>query len=682
MTVKKSPSTSLPNRWGATDQPFEVFAYTRMYRIRRFEEASLELSQRKPPVAAGSMHLCAGQEAIPVGALAALRQTDQIIATYRGHGWALESGIEESALLAEICHRDSGLNGGRAGSAYLMAPNRRFIGENSIVGAGGPLAAGVALAAVHARDGNVVLVSFGDGAMSQGALHESMVFAAARDLPVIFLCENNGWSEMTSTSSLLKIGNLARRANGYGFPGATIDGTDPQAVHDTIALASERARQGDGPSLIECRAPRLWGHYNNDIEHYRSKADRNEAAENDPLDQLQKRILADGLLDEAELAEMRDSIDRRIADLVQATIELPTPEPDTATRHIYADALPTSRVPAPTNEPITATYAQAVNQALRDELTDRDNVILYGEDVGHAGGIFGVSRNLQREFGELRVFDTPIAEAAILGSAVGAAIRGLRPIVEIMWADFLLVALDQLINQAANIRYVTGGAASVPIVVRTQQGATPGSCAQHSQSLEALLAHIPGLRVGVPATPQDAYEMLRCAVADEDPVILFESRALYQTKAELSVGPCRGPAAGAQLRASGHDAVIITWGTMVAPAIEAAAKLEDEGIDVAVLDLRWLCPLDDDAIASIVRKTGRVIIAHEANLTGGFGAEIAARIAESHMAFLKGPIARVGAPDVRMPAAPALQSMLLPNATSIEKAVRSLMMSTLSTKET
>jgi len=248
----------------------------------------------------------------------------------------------------------------------------------------------------------------------------------------------------------------------------------------------------------------------------------------------------------------------------------------------------------------------------------------------------------------------------------------LRPIVEVMWADFLLVALDQLVNQAANVRYVTSGRASAPLVVRTQQGATPGSCAQHSQSLEALLAHIPGLRVGLPATPQDAYSMLRAAVADDDPCVIIEARALYMIEGEVDEGLLE-PVGGARVRRAGADAVIITWGTMLHRSLEAASLLASDGIEVGVLDLRWLAPLDVAAIAAAVRAAnGRVIVAHEANLTGGFGAEVAAQIAEHLLYDLDAPVIRIGTPDVRMPASPVLQAALIPTADTIAASVRRL----------
>ena len=406
-------------------------------------------------------------------------------------------------VLGEICHRHLGINGGRGGSAYMMAPDRRFIGENSIVGAGVPIACGVAMANVFANNGQVVAVSVGDGAFNQGATHEGLAFAAARRLPVLVICENNGWSEYTPTKLTFKVERIAQRANGYGIPGVTIDGTDPTIVRDTARQAAARARKGDGPVLIECRVPRLWGHYNRDIEHYRPKEDRDESRARDPISSFSSKLIAAGELTSKALDELVASVRSELDQVQQEVLRAPYPDPATARQHVWAiGGLSHPNISSPISEPVKkVSYIQAVNEALSRELATRPEVVVYGEDVGQAGGIFGAARGLQKLFGPDRVFDTPISESAILGSAVGAALMGMKPIVEIMWADFMLVALDQIINQAANVRYITGGRSGAPIVVRTQQGVTPGSCAQHSQSLEALLAHIPGLRIAIPATP-------------------------------------------------------------------------------------------------------------------------------------------------------------------------------------
>jgi 2-oxoisovalerate dehydrogenase E1 component len=483
------------------------------------------------------------------------------------------------------------------------------------------------------------------------------------------VCENNGWSEMTPVSRIVPIEDLSARAAGYGLPGLSVDGNDPVAVTDAVTEAVTRARCGGGPTLIEARCRRLWGHYNGDVEHYRPRDDRAAAREADPIAALRSRLLESGT-DEADLDQLEVEIGTALEAASTQVLADPLPDGATARRHVHAP--PARPVPGDPPEERELTYVKAVNEALRRELSSRPEVVVYGEDVGHAGGIFGVTKDLQSEFGEARVFDTPIAEAAILGSAVGAALEGLRPVVEIMWGDFLLVALDQLVNQAANVRYVSEGRHGAPLVVRTQHGATPGSCAQHSQSLEALLAHVPGLRVGVPSTPQDAYSMLRAAIADDDPVVLFEARALYQTQQLVQLGGPREAVGGAHLRRTGDDVTIISWGHTAIKAAEAAGLLAERGVEAAVLDLRWLAPLDEEAIGEAVRRTNRVLIAHEANLTGGFGAEVAARVAERFFNDLEAPVRRIGVPDSRIPPAPALQDALLPSAEAIAQAAAEL----------
>lgn len=656
------------------DRDFAIEIFSRIAYIRAFEAKVLELSQTSPPIVAGSTHLCAGQEAVPLAAVAALREDDQIIATYRGHGWALASGLDPVAVMAEICHRATGLNGGRAGSAYFMAPGTRFIGENSIVGAGTTIACGMALANVAAGSGRVVTVSIGDGAMNQGAVHEAMAFAAAKALPVIFVIENNGWSELTATSDMFKLDRLARRAAAYGIPGATISGIDPVAVRDSFAVAADQCRKGEGPVLIECRVPRLWGHYNRDIEHYRSKEDRQRAEAQDPILVFGQRLIAAGILSEDGVAFEIKRQRGLVQTMAEEVIEAPLPEPADATSHVV-DSTGSKSPPARPMKTESLTYIAAVNTALHEALEDDPTTVVYGEDVGKAGGIFGASRYLQRDFGANRVFDTPIAENAILGSAIGAALGGLKPIVEIMWADFVFVAIDQLINQAANVRYVTQGRSSVPIVVRMQQGATPGSCSQHSQSIEALLAHIPGLKVALAATPQDAYSLLRSAALDPDPCVVIEARSLYQTRGEVALGGTPEPVGKARLCREGTDALIITWGAMVNRAVEASDRLSGD-VSLSVLDLRWLSPLDDAAIKQAVANSGgRVLVVHEAVKTGGFGAEIMARIHESCGSSLRAPVRRLATPDVRIPASPVLQAALIPDADAIAAAVRSMMAS-------
>lgn len=314
-------------------------------------------------------------------------------------------------------------------------------------------------------------------------------------------------------------------------------------------------------------------------------------------------------------------------------------------------------------EPATLTYASAVNTALRRALAERDDVIVYGEDVAIPGGVFGATKGLRDAFGD-RVFDTPISESAILGSAVGAALVGMRPVVEIMWSDFLFVAFDQLVNQAANVRYLSRGRNAAALTVRTQQGMAPGACAQHSQSVEALLLHVPGLRVAMPATAQDAHDLLLAAIWSDDPVVVIENRTLYHgDRVPVSTGGVVDGVGRASIVRPGRDLTLVTWGAMRFVALEAAEALAPE-FDIEVIDARWLSPFDYDTVCESAGRTRRLAVLHEATRTGGFGAEVALGVQERHVPLTHVPL-RIATPDVRIPAAHSMMSALRPSAASV-----------------
>ena len=318
-------------------------------------------------------------------------------------------------------------------------------------------------------------------------------------------------------------------------------------------------------------------------------------------------------------------------------------------------------------------YIQAVNAALRWSMENVPESIIFGEDVAIPGGPFGSSKGLYEDFGDKRIFDTPISEQGFLGMALGAAMTGLRPIVEIMYVDFAFVGMDQIVNQIATAHYASNGTYRAPLVIRSQQGYSIGSCAQHSHSAEAYFAHTPGLRIAIPSTPNDVYQMLRTAVLSDDPVIVLEARQLYADKGVVELDGPVEKMGGSRVVRPGKDVTIVTWGTMVGKALIAATELSADGVEAEVIDLRWLAPLDMGPVTQSLKQTGRVVIAHEANLTGGFGAEIAARIGEESFGDLRAPVLRIGAPDVHMPAAPALQTAVIPEAADIVRAVRRAM---------
>jgi acetoin:2,6-dichlorophenolindophenol oxidoreductase subunit beta len=319
---------------------------------------------------------------------------------------------------------------------------------------------------------------------------------------------------------------------------------------------------------------------------------------------------------------------------------------------------------------VTMSYAQAINLALAEEMERDDTVVLFGEDVGAYGGVFGVTRGLQSRFGPLRVRDTPISETGFLGCAVGAALCGLRPVVEVMFVDFTLVAMDQIVNQAAKLPYISGGQVRVPLVIRTQQGARAGTAAQHSQCLEAFFAHVPGLRVVAPATPRDARGLLRAAIRSDDPVVFLEHKALYTTSGSVPIAEEIIPIGQANIVRSGNDATVITYAAMLPTVLTAVQTLADEGISVEVIDLRSLAPLDSITIVKSVRRTNRALVVHEAWKRGGFGAELASTIQELAFDYLDAPIRRVGAHDTPKPFSPSLASAYLPDAARVITALR------------
>ncbi|MFI2561093.1 alpha-ketoacid dehydrogenase subunit beta [Nocardia farcinica] len=318
------------------------------------------------------------------------------------------------------------------------------------------------------------------------------------------------------------------------------------------------------------------------------------------------------------------------------------------------------------------TFAESVNRALHRAMTEDPTTLLFGEDVAVPGGVFGVTKGLRKMFGD-RVFDTPISEAAILGGAVGAALVGRRPVVEIMWADFALVAFDQIVNQAANVRYINRGTLTAPLTVRTQQGSGPGACAQHSQNLEALFAHIPGLEVCMPATHQDAHDLLLASIATDDPAIVIENRNLYHgARQPVTLGGPIPAVGGAATRRPGTDLTVATWGAIQHKVLDAAEQLDREhGISAEVIDMRWLRPLDIDTVADSVERTGDLAVVHEAHQFAGLGAELLASLAELGVATRRPPI-RIATPDARIPAAPSLLEAVIPGVDTIVERIRAL----------
>lgn len=639
--------------------------YRRMRRIRRFEERASELY--KATEIPGFLHLSIGQEASAVGACWPLGERDGITSTHRGHGHVLAKGLDTASMMAELMGKDAGTNRGRGGSMHIADPNLGIYGANGIVGAGLPIAAGVATAAKLRAAGDVVVAFFGDGAVAQGMFHEAVNLAAVWDLPVVFLCENNHYSEFSPEAEQHRA-PLSARAAGYGIGYAHVDGNDVLAVVGMMTDVVERLRQGGGPVLIEAETYRWHGHYEGDPERYRPAEEVAAAKERDPL-LVARKHLADAGVSAAEADAVDEEIDKEIEAAVEWARSLPAPAPETLHDFVSAPRLTVAEPPPLPADAEIFRSMDAVRLALEHELTADPSVFVAGIDVGAGGNVFGLTRGLAQAFPG-RVRDTPISESAIVGTAVGAAMAGMKPVVEIMYMDFIGVAFDMLLNQAAKLRFMTGGRASMPLVVRTQFGAGRSSGSQHSQSLEALLAHVPGLTVVMPSSPAETYGLLRAAIQDPNPVVFVENRLQYGLKGPRPEPGYVLPLGRAKVVREGTDITLVSWSRMVQDAVAAAELLAAEGISVEVVDLRTISPLDRETVLASLAKTNRLVIAHEAVRDFGVGAELAALAVDEGFWHLDAPVTRVAPPAVPAPYAPSLERAWLPSRDTIAETVR------------
>jgi 2-oxoisovalerate dehydrogenase E1 component len=643
-----------------------VELYRRMLLIRLFEERAAALYQDGQ--IPGFLHLSVGQEAVPVGTCFALDVDDVITSTHRGHGHVLAKGLDVRGAFAELFGKQAGSCLGRGGSMHIADPSLGIFGANGIVGAGIPIAVGAATAAQLRGDGRVAVAFFGDGAVSTGAFHEAATLAASWHVPVVLLCENNQFSEFTSTVVPDGQSTFEYRAKGYGLDFAHVDGNDVESVAVQMVDIVARLRDGGRPILVEATTFRVRGHYEGDQQQYRDLELDSRWLARDPLDRARAAIVARG----ADVSGVDAAVRSEIDDAAEWAMARDEPPAGTLLDFVVPAPSPAAvETPLPAGaEPIR--MSRAVRGALRHELATDPRVFVAGIDVGAGGNVFGLTRGLMAEYPG-RVRDTPIAEAAIVGMGVGAAMAGMRPVVEIMYSDFMTVCFDQIVNQAAKLRYMTGGKASVPLTIRTQFGAGRSSGAQHSQSLEAMLAHVPGLAVVMPSTPADMYGLLRSAIAYDGPVVVIEHRLLYERTGPGFADDHLVPLGKAAITRPGKDVTIVTWSRMALESLAAAERLAADGIDAEVIDLRSIAPLDWDAVLTSFAKTNRMVIAHEAVVDFGVGAEIAARAVDVGFWSLDAPVVRVGAPPTPAPYAPSLEKAWVPNGDLVEAAVRRVM---------
>jgi len=680
-------------------------AYRTMLLSRKLDDKEIQLKNQSQAFFQISG---AGHEAILVAAGTHLRAGyDWFFPYYRDRALCLALGMTPlEMLLASVGSKDDPANGGRQMPSHWGHRKLNIPSQSSCTGTQCLHAVGSGDAAViydrvaslpdrnerYHRD-EVTYVSVGEGATSEGEFWESLTTACTRKLPVLFLVEDNGYAISVPVEVQTPGGDISRLVE--HFPNLSVhtcDGTDYLSSHRTMREAVAHVRDGHGPALVHAHVTRPYSHSLSDDEKlYKTAAEREAEARRDPLVQMRQLLKSAELASDEDLAAVLASVEREIGEAVDQAVKAPKPDPQTAMQYVFSpDVDPTSSrfSSEPKRDGHAETMVAAINHTLKDEMAREPRIVVFGEDVADAsrehaltsvagkGGVFKVTHGLQRQFGSDRVFNSPLAEANIVGRAVGMALRGLKPVVEIQFFDYIWPAMMQLRNEMSMMRYRSANHWSCPMVVRVPIGGyLRGGAPYHSQSAVSIFAHTPGIRIVMPANAQDASGLLRTAIRCDDPVLFLEHKHLYRQTYNKSQYPGPNytiPFGKASVVREGRDIVVFTWGALVQRSLLAAQQAEKERISVAVVDLRSIVPLDWDTIAAFTQKTNRVIVAHEDQLTCGFGAEIAARISDELFEALDAPVKRVASLDCPVAYAPVLEEAILPGSADVLKAIRTL----------
>lgn len=714
-----------------------------MCEIRFFEDKIYELY--RGGALKGASHLSAGQEAVPAGAVAAITRRDLVASTHRGHGHCGAMGnlmaatdadrqAHWDAMMAELFGKSTGYCRGRGGSMHIADVEHGNLGATGIVAGNIPIATGAALAEALKGSDSVVLCFFGEGAANTGAFHEALNMGASLlgGLPVVYICENNlyGMSvpfhqrcvELAGQAS--NIEDVAERGSAYRMPSEIVDGQDVLAVREAVLRAVERARSGGGPTLIEAKTYRYYGHSFSDQRAYRTRDEERSWRERDPIELFARRLVDSELATQEECDAIRAAAKESIESATRFAQESPLPDVSELYDNVYVEPDPQERAaqikaeaelrarlrPAMTafQERFQAAAAgdpknvlprlgkaetealvqefgvrvvpmcEALAEAQREEMQRDERVFLLGEDIGIYGGAYACTRGLLEEFGGRRVIDTAISEAAVVGAAGGAAMRGMRPVCEIMYIDFITIASNQLVHNIAYNRYQFGGKIKVPCVVRTEGGVGRSLAATHSESLESWFVHVPGLYVAMPSTPYDAKGLLKAAIREENPVLFIEHKLLYSgVQGPVPDGEYVIPFGVGDVKREGKDVTIVAYSRMLHFAMAAAAALADEGISAEVIDPRTLNPLDVPLIAESVRKTGRLIVVTECYGRVSVGEHISRRVMEHRFdngrtgfTYLDAPPVLLAGKDTPIPMSAPLEDAVVPTVADIVEAAK------------
>ena len=648
----------------------------------------------------------AGHEAVLVAAGMALKPGyDWFYPYYRDRALCLTLGMTPlEMLLSAVGAKDDPNSGGRQMPSHWGHKALNIVSQSSPTGTQCLQAIGCAEAGglyerisnIEGREAKfqkdeVVYVSIGEGTSSEGEFWESLNQACISKLPIVYMIEDNGYAISVPVEVQTAGGDLSKLVS--SFPGLfvqSIDGTDFAASYKAAQEAIGYARARKGPALIHAKVIRPYSHSLSDDEKlYKTKDERAEESKRDPITRMAALLTSQGFATEDELQALVAQVEQEVNAASDAAVKAEKPAPETATLYVYSpnvdpasDAFQTQAVP----EGKPDTMVAAINRTMKDEMGRDPRIVVFGEDVADAsreaalesvagkGGVFKVTHGLQRAYGGTRVFNSPLAEANIVGRAIGMATRGIKPVVEIQFFDYIWPAMMQLRDEMSMMRYRSSNYFSCPMVVRTAIGGyLRGGAPYHSQSGESIFAHCPGIRIAYPSNAQDAAGLLRTAIRCDDPVLYLEHKHLYRqtyNKGEYPGADYMIPFGKSAVKREGTDVVVITWGALVQRSLLAAQQAEKDGISAMVIDLRTIVPYDWDGIAEAVAKTNRVIIAHEDQLTCGFGAEIAARIGEELFEFLDAPVRRVAALDTPVAYCPDLEEVILPQSADVLKAIQ------------